>query len=158
MSSPASIIISHIISNELEVSGSIVWSPTRKVERIVSIQAYRRLLLPMLQPRVFPILAELLRLANKQCVEERAPRLRTRDGGLAAAAYGGDQQGRLESANWLSDFRKRRDGFRRQEVDHRGMHVVARPEGDEGSTMLYRGGFCCHGVSLVQGSTQTKAI
>ena len=64
---------SHVISNKLEVSGSIVWSPTRKVERIVSIQAYRRLLLPMLQPRVFPILAKILRLANKQRVELRGP-------------------------------------------------------------------------------------
>ena len=144
MSSPASIIISHIISNELEVSGSIVWSPTRKVERIVSIQAYRRLLLPMLQPRVFPILAELLRLANKQCVEERSPRLRIRDGGLAAAAYGGDQQGRLESANWLSDFRKRRDGFGRQEITDSGSHVVARPEGDEGGALGHGSGSPCH--------------
>ena len=40
-----------------------------------------------------PTLATVLRLANKQrVIEQRAPRLRTRDGGLAAAAYRRDQQ------------------------------------------------------------------
>ena len=32
----------------------------------------------------------------------------------------------------------------RQEITYSGSHVVARPEGDEGSALLY--GFCCHGV------------
>ena len=39
-----------------------------------------------------PVLAEVLRLANKQGIEERSCRWRIRDGGLAAPAYCCDEE------------------------------------------------------------------
>ena len=104
----------------------------------------------MLQPRVFPILAEVLRLANKQRVEQRCPRLRTRDGGLAAPEYRRDQQGRLDRAQRLSDDGEHRDGFGRQEITYSGSHVVARPEGDEGSALGHGSGSAL-GLGQAQG-------
>jgi|TARA_B100000459_G_scaffold128406_1_gene81765 hypothetical protein len=66
----------------------------------------------------------VLRLANKQGVEERSRRRRVRDG-LAAPRCCSDEQSRLHLAQRFGGERERRDGTRRQEIDDGGAHIVA---------------------------------